>query len=175
MPEPNWAAYQTAVLEFFPPGLPRVEVDLTAPVGSGVVRALTEACPGPTFAVITACNPRGAQYTDEENEERCLDLEARLDAEGLAFIRADGCSSDREHRERGVAVRLDRAPARELAQALDQYAIYWWDGRRFWLVPVRDAEREPEALPQGYHDETTLPREETLRLTDFLRDSDFSA
>ena len=175
MADPNWDAYYTAVLEFFPPDLPRVDVDLTHRLGQAEVIAITEACPGPTFAVITAANPGGAQFTDEENEERALDLEERLARERVPHIRADGCSPDRLHRERGVAARLDRYQARDLAAELQQSAIYWWDGARFWLVPVLEMGREPEALPVGAEAEPHIPEDATLKMTDFLRDSDFSA
>lgn len=175
MGDASWDAYYTATLEFFPPDLPRLEVDLARRITHADIVALTEACPGPTFAVITASNPGGAQFTDEENEERALDLEERLDRERIPHIRADGCSPDRMHRERGIAARMGRFEARDLGAELGQNAIYWWDGVRFWLVAVTALDREPEALPVGEGSERDIPEDQTLKMTDFLRDSDFSA
>ena len=58
---------------------------------------------------------------------------------------------------------------------LGQSAIYWWDGLRMWLVPVLEMDREPEPLPVGDEQEKDIPEDATLKMTDFLRDSDFSA
>ena len=39
----------------FPEGLPRVDLDLVHRPTQADIIGVTEACPGPTFAVITAC------------------------------------------------------------------------------------------------------------------------
>jgi len=93
---------------------------------------------GPPFAVITAHNPDGIGQSTEQNaaaERRLRDVVAQR---GLAHRLADGLDPARTHREAALAVMTPLAEARALASEFGQDAIFWFEGRRFWLVGVAD-------------------------------------
>ncbi|HET8655066.1 MAG TPA: DUF3293 domain-containing protein [Longimicrobiaceae bacterium] len=144
MTEPP-AAYLATVLEIFPPAGAALSIDLRRPVAPGTAEALLALLGGP-FAVVTACNPRGEVIEATENERRARALEAELRRRSVEFLRADGRSPDGSHRERGVAARLPRPSARDLAAHLQQQAYYWFDGAAFWLMGVL-LETAPLRLP----------------------------
>ncbi len=145
-------AYLRTVLAF--EGGPRV--DLRAPPSPDQQRALAALELGPSFAVLTAENPDGgedvppsadeAYRRDRENVRRTLRLEERLAREGIPFRRVEGTAPDGSHRERCVAVALERGAAEALAREHDQLALFWYDGQRFWLWPA-EAEEAPRPLP----------------------------
>lgn len=133
--DPCWDAYPHTVLEFADP--PVLRIDLREPVGPEQCRALTRlGLPG-TFAVVTACNPRGRRLSGPENQRRSRWLRAQVAAAAIESLRADGVSTDGRHREPGLALAVDD-PARaiRIAVACEQSAIFWFDGRRFSILPV---------------------------------------
>lgn len=97
---------------------------------------LEEAGFGQPFAVVTAFDPRGRNLSREENERRKRDLDRRLKKSGYAFVHVDACSPDRGHCEWSVAVLMPQHQAIELARELEQVAIFWFDGKRFWIIGV---------------------------------------
>jgi len=92
------------------------------------------------FAVLTAFNPRGSRLdgpeADRANERAQARLEDLMQRGGQAFVRVDGCSPDRSHREPSVAARITEAVADQVARRFEQDAYFWFDGVRFWIVGV---------------------------------------
>ena len=138
--------YPDTVLEF--QTRPPFSVDLRRPVDLATLAWLRDAGLGEPFAIVTACNPGGAQLDEKENRVQTGNLEASLRAGGLAIIHVDGCSPDRTHREPEFAVLLPLEDALALALHFGQDALFWFDGERFWLV-AGDGSREPLPPPRG--------------------------
>lgn len=152
----KWGSYGDTVLEF--PGPPRLRIDLRRPLDDAAREALRTMGLDGAFAVLTAENPAGQNPEDAptgraagereaRNERRTSRLEQALDEAGVAFIPADGSAPDGSYRERCVAAVMPRREAVELARRLDQLALFWFDGRDFWLLPA-EADAEPERLPR---------------------------
>lgn len=133
--ESTMRTYANTVLEFA--AAPDRPVDLRAPVGPAERALLAELGLDGPFAVLTAYNPYG-QNGDPHNPQRQSELEGLLRGEGLPYVRLDGCSPDRTHREPSVAVRLPEARARQIALRFEQDAIFWYDGTVFHLVGAGD-------------------------------------
>jgi hypothetical protein len=130
--DPAWASYAETILIFH--GDPQLEVDLARPVTPAVRDALVrQGLPGP-FGLLTPCNPRGRRTDATENDARLARFLAALDRDGIEYVRVDGVSPDRQHREPGVALRLPQADVIDLARGWEQSAIYWWDGERFYVL-----------------------------------------
>ncbi|CAN5330070.1 hypothetical protein BH23GEM4_BH23GEM4_22050 [soil metagenome] len=123
-------AYCGTVLEF-PTLDPPLEVDLRSAVPAGLEGTLAAAGLQTPFAIITAFNPRSHTADEAENLRRNAELIAALGAR--SWLRADGCSPDRSHREPGVAVALSASEAHDLAVRFEQDAFFWFDGERFWI------------------------------------------
>ncbi|HVE77640.1 MAG TPA: DUF3293 domain-containing protein [Gemmatimonadaceae bacterium] len=157
----KWESYTETILEFFadPDGdaAPAVRIDLRADPPAWVPPALAAIGLDEPFGVFTAENPCGENVEDAPsggeaarrasiNAARRDGLEAALGEIGVRWTRVDGVAPDGSYREHCVAavVRLDAAA--ELARALDQLALFWFDGRRFWLLPA-EAEEPPRPLP----------------------------
>lgn len=100
------------------------------------------------FAVLTASDPRGRDLSQSENERRRRDLSARLTRAGYRFVDVDACSPDRSHCECSVAVVMPQDEAIALARELEQVAIFWFDGSRFWIVGAL-VESDPLMLPRS--------------------------
>ena len=99
---------------------------------------------GAPFGVLTACNPLGRLISSEDNQARDQALAAHLHRAGWASVRATGRSPGGQHREPGFAVPASQAELLRIAETFEQTAIFWFDGRVFWLVPVRG---NPVPLP----------------------------
>jgi hypothetical protein len=156
MADEKWDAYPKTVLELQVPGAPRI--DLRKPIGDDDRALLRRIGLAGEFAVLTAENPCGENAEDEptdtdeaaktrENASRRSRLERELEAARSRFVRVDGVAPDGEYREHGVAVEMPRPDAVALAKRLRQLAIFWFDGRDFWLVGAVE-ERPPERLPR---------------------------
>lgn len=156
IPDEKWHAYAHTVLEFQVPGAPRI--DLRKRIGEDQRALLRRVGLAGEFAVLTAENPCGENAEDEptpadeaakqrENAGRRSRLERELDAAAARFVRVDGVAPDGEYREHGVAVEIPRQDAVALAKRFRQLAIFWFDGRDFWLVGAV-ADRPPERLPR---------------------------
>jgi len=75
-------------------------------------------------------------------------LESAIAEVGVGYRRCDGVSPDGRYRESCVAVVLPRDEAVALASRLEQLALFWYDGRDFWLLPA-EADGEPRRLPES--------------------------
>jgi hypothetical protein len=144
--DPDWPRYPETILSFSTE--PVVEIDLREIPSEGALAQLRAAGFGQPFAVLTAFDPRGQNLSAAENEKRRSELDERLRAEGYKFVHVDACSPDRSHCECSVAVLMPQDKAVELALELEQVAIFWFDGKRFWILGV-SAESDPLMLPRN--------------------------
>ena len=147
------AIYPNTVLEI----VDGPTIDLRKPLSAAARKALARVGLAHPFAVITAENPCGEHVDDAEtvrsevkgearNAMRVRLFEQQLAERHLQFRIVDGVSPDGSYRERGCAIVMPRPDAMALARELDQLAIFWYDGERFWLVPVA-IDEEPQPLP----------------------------
>jgi hypothetical protein len=130
----DWPRYPETILSFSTE--PVVEIDLRETPSERKLADLAAAGFRKPFAVLTAFDPRGRDLSRAENEKRGRDLDARLTAEGYEFAHVDASSPDRAHCERSVAVLMPKEKAIELARELEQVAIFWFDGKLFWILGV---------------------------------------
>ena len=144
--DPDWPRYPETILSFSTE--PRIEIDLREIPSHSVISRLGGAGFSAPFAVITAFDPRGKDLSAAENERRRRHLDQRLTAEGYNFVHVDACSPDRTHCECSVAVVMPQEKAIELARELEQVAIFWFDGRRFWIIGVL-VDADPLMLPRN--------------------------
>jgi hypothetical protein len=144
--DPDWPKYPETVAIFSTQ--PPLEIDLRAIPSAAALAALNAAGLGKPFAIMTAFDPRGENLPAGENERLAHDLERRLVENGHRFTRVDCCSPDRSHCERSVAVVMPQQEAIDLARELEQVAIFWFDGQRFWIVGAT-METDPLMLPRS--------------------------
>jgi hypothetical protein len=130
--DPDWPRYPETILTFATQ--PSVEIDLREIPPESALLTLKAVGLGDPFAIITAFDPRGQSLPPAANEERRLALERRLSTRGYRFTRVDCCSPDRSHCECSVAVAMRQEDAIALAKELEQVAIFWFDGKRFWIL-----------------------------------------
>ena len=130
--DPDWPKYPETVLEFS--ATPRLVIDLRQPVTPEDISALSAIGLGRPFAIMTAYDPRGENLDEAENERRRRNLNDRLAKSGYSFVQVDCCSPDRQHCECSVAVVMPQDAALDLARELEQVAIFWFDGARFWIL-----------------------------------------
>jgi hypothetical protein len=144
--DPDWPRYPETILIFATQ--PAVEIDLRENPSRKSLSTLKAAGLGGPFAIITAFDPRGHDLSAAENEERRRALDRRLLAGGYKFARVDCCSPDRSHCECSVAVAMRQEDAIALAKELEQVAIFWFDGERFWILGAL-VETDPMMLPRN--------------------------
>jgi hypothetical protein len=144
--DPDWPKYPETILSFST--TPSVEIDLRAIPSAAALAALGAAGLGNPFAIVTAFDPSGENLSAAENEQRSRDLERRLAKNGHRFTGLDCCSPDRSHCERSFAVEMPQQEAIELARELEQVAIFWFDGQRFWIVGAT-VKTDPLMLPRS--------------------------
>jgi hypothetical protein len=144
--DPDWPRYPETILTFSIE--PAVEIDLRETPSERALAQLAAAGFGQPFAVLTAFDPRGHDLSPAENEKRKRALDRRLSAEGYRFANVDACSPDRSHCECSVAVVMPQAKAIELARELEQVAIFWFDGKCFWILGVI-VQTDPLMLPRS--------------------------
>jgi hypothetical protein len=142
----DWPRYPETVLSFST--TPPVEIDLREIPSESALAKLDAAGFAQPFAVLTAFDPRGRDLSPAQNEKRGHDLDQRLKAEGYRFARVDACSPDRSHCECSVAVVMPQKKAIDLARELEQVAIFWFDGKKFWILGVI-VETDPLMLPRN--------------------------
>ena len=143
--DPDWPRYPETILTFAT--TPPVEIDLRDIPSKEAISHLAVAGFGEPFAVLTAFDPRGQNLPPSENEQRKRDLDRRLEASGLRFVHVDACSPDRSHCECSAAIVMPQHEAIELGKELEQVAIFWFDGQRFWIVGAL-VEADPLMLPR---------------------------
>lgn len=144
--DPDWPKYPETVLHFVTD--PKVSIDLRKALGPGDLSALGGVGFGEPFVVMTAFDPRGENLSREENDGRMARLESRLAESGYEFTGVDACSPDGEHCECSVAVKMPREDAVELATEFEQVAIFWFDGRMFWIIGAL-VPADPMMLPRS--------------------------
>lgn len=144
--DPDWPRYPETVLAFAT--RPPIEIDLRQVPSDDAIAVLKAAGLGQPFAIMTAFDPRGENLSRSENERRRHDLDKRLRASGYDFARVDCCSPDRSHCECSVAVVMPQEKAVDLARELEQVAIFWFDGSRFWILGAL-VETDPLMLPRS--------------------------
>ena len=144
--DPDWPRYPETVLIFST--VPPLEIDLRGVVTAEAALALAAAGLEAPFAVITAFDPRGENLSAGENRHRQRRLESRITENGYEFTTVDCCSPDRSHCECSVAVTMPRDEALALARELEQVAIFWFDGRSFWIMGAI-LETDPLMLPRS--------------------------
>ena len=149
MPEqhdPDWPRYPETVLIFAT--RPPIEIDLRRNPSDSALAQLRAAGFGEPFAIVTAFDPEGKNLSAAENEQRKKELDRRLSSAGYGFVHVDSCSPDRSHCERSVAVTMPRQKALDLARELRQVAIFWFDGKRFWILGAL-VKSDPLMLPRS--------------------------
>ena len=144
--DPDWPHYPETILIFS--SRPKVEIDLRQIPSDKLLTALGSIGLGDPFAVLTAFDPRGHDLSDAENEKRRRDLNDRLRRGGYKFLEVDACSPDLTHCECSVAVVMPQQEAIALARELEQVAIFWFDGKRFWILGAI-VESDPLMLPRS--------------------------
>jgi len=144
--DPDWPRYPETILTFSMNHA--VEIDLREIPRTHAIGDLAAAGFDKPFAVLTAFDPRGHDLSAAENEKRSRELDARLAKGGYRFVSVDACSPDRTHCERSVAVMMPQEKAIALARELEQVAIFWFDGKRFWIIGAL-MEAEPLMLPRN--------------------------
>ena len=130
--DPDWPKYPETVLQFSTS--PPIEIDLRRPVIPEAIAQLRKMGLDSPFAIMTAYDPRGQDLSADENETRRKKLNDRLSANGYRFVQVDCCSPDLAHCECSVAVAMPQDAALDLARELEQVAIFWFDGERFWIL-----------------------------------------
>jgi len=144
--DPDWPRYPETVLEFST--TPAIEIDLRQVPSENAIRALTAAGLGQPFAILTAFDPRGENLSRAENEKRKQWLEEHLRSSNYRFTQVDACAPDRSHCECSFAVVMPQQKALDLAREMEQVAIFWFDGKRFWILGAL-AETDPLMLPRN--------------------------
>jgi hypothetical protein len=144
--DPDWPRYPETVLSFAT--TPAVEIDLRKVPSEDAIADLKAAGLGQPFAIVTAFDPRGENLSATENKKRKHELDERLRSSGYRFAHVDCCSPDRSHCECSVAVVMPQERAIDLARELEQVAIFWFDGGRFWILGAL-AESDPLMLPRS--------------------------
>ena len=144
--DPDWPRYPETILDFAT--TPPVRIDLREIPADGAVAALKAGGLGEPFAIITAFDPRGENLSPAENEKRRQKLDERLRSSGYRFTHVDACSPDRSHCECSVAVIMPQETALDLAREMQQVAIFWFDGKRFWILGAL-VETDPLMLPRS--------------------------
>jgi uncharacterized protein DUF3293 len=144
--DPDWPRYPATILSFSTE--PRIEINLRRIPSAYALAKLEAAGFGQPFAILTAFDPKGRNLSRAENERRNRDLDRRLKETRYKFVHVDACSPDRAHCESSVAVVMPQEKAIELARELEQIAIFWFDGKRFWIVGVL-VETDPIELPRN--------------------------
>jgi len=144
--DPDWPRYPETVLDFAT--TPAVKIDLRRIPSEDAIAALKAAGLGRPFAIMTAFDPRGENLSPAENKKRKHELDERLRSSGYRFAQVDCCSPDRSHCECSVAVVMPQQEAVDLARELEQVAIFWFDGSRFWILGAL-VETDPLMLPRN--------------------------
>ena len=144
--DPDWPRYPETLLSFAT--RPPVEIDLREIPPDSALAQLRAAGLGEPFAIMTAFDPEGRNVSAAENERRKQELDRRLSATGYPFVQVDCCSPDRSHCECSVAVTIPQEKALDLAREMQQVAIFWFDGKRFWILGAL-VETDPLMLPRS--------------------------
>jgi hypothetical protein len=144
--DPDWPRYPETILEFAT--TPAIGIDLRKVPSEKAIEGLKTAGLGQPFAIMTAFDPRGENLSPAENKKRTERLHARLRSSNYMFVQVDCCSPDGSHCECSFAVVMPQDEALDLARELEQVAIFWFDGARFWILGAL-AGSDPLMLPRS--------------------------
>jgi hypothetical protein len=144
--DPDWPRYPKTVLTFAT--RPPLEIDLREIPSESALAQLRASGLEQAFAIVTAFDPEGRNLLAAENEQRKQELDRRLTSMGYSFVRVDCCSPDRSHCESSVAVTMPRQAALDLAREMRQVAIFWFDGKLFWILGAL-VDADPLMLPRS--------------------------
>ena len=144
--DPDWPRYPETVLTFAT--RPPVEIDLRETPSDSALNQLKASGLGGPFAIVTGFDPDGKNLSAAENQRRKQELDRRLTSMGYDFVDVDCCSPDRSHCECSVAVTMPREEAVKLAREMRQVAIFWFDGKLFWILGAL-VETDPLMLPRS--------------------------
>ena len=144
--DPDWPRYPETILDFAT--TPRLLIDLREIPADDKIEALKAGGLDQPFAVMTAFDPRGENLSAAENQKRKRELDESLLSNGYTFVQVDCCSPDRSHCECSVAVTMPQEKALDLAREMQQVAIFWFDGKRFWILGAL-VETDPLMLPRS--------------------------
>jgi len=144
--DPDWPQYPETVLTFAT--RPPVQIDLRQIPSDSALTQLGASGLGGPFAIVTAFDPEGKNLSAAENQQRRQELNRRLASMGYEFVEVDCCSPDRSHCECSVAVTMPREEALDLAREMRQVAIFWFDGKLFWILGAL-VEADPLMLPRS--------------------------
>lgn len=144
--DPDWPRYPETILSFAT--RPPIQIDLRAIPSDAALSQLKGAGFGEPFAIMTAFDPKGRDLSETENKGQQSAFEQRLAASGYRFVRVEACSPDRSHCESSVAVIMSREDAVATAKRLEQVALFWFDGARFWILGGI-VETDPLMLPRS--------------------------
>lgn len=87
------------------------------------------------FAIVTAFNPNGEQFTQIANDQLNAELHTILEREKFQFSAIDGSSKDFSHVEASFAINCPKSDALRIAEQFQQNAIYWVEHEELILVP----------------------------------------
>lgn len=144
--DPDWPRYPETLLSFATH--PLVEIDLREIPPDSALAQLRAAGLGEPFAIMTAYDPEGRNLSATENERRKQELDRRLSSAGYRFVQVECRSPDRSHCECSVAITMPQQKALDLAREMQQVAIFWFDGKRFWVLGAL-VETDPLMLPRS--------------------------
>ena len=144
--DPDWPRYPETLLSFATH--PLVEIDLREIPPDSALAQLRAAGLGEPFAIMTAYDPEGRNLSATENERRKQELDRRLSSAGYRFVQVECRSPDRSHCEYSVAITMPQQKALDLAREMQQVAIFWFDGKRFWILGAL-VETDPLMLPRS--------------------------
>ena len=135
--DPAWAQYPQTILEFYADADddgPALRVDLRRPVPAEARERLAALGLDGPFAVVTAAAPGGDAQHDAFDRARQAELDESARLHASVTRRVDGVSPDGGHRERSIALAVPKGEAVALGRRWQQSAVFWWDGRDFWLL-----------------------------------------
>ncbi len=128
---PVWSCLLTVPLVILPEYLQTVFVAEVFPAGWAE-----------TFAIITAANPGGVNYSPAENELADSRLQRALEDTGFPLLRIVGCSPDLVHREQSWAVAgLLLLESLRIAKEFGQNAVFWVDQGWLYVVSCADGDQ----------------------------------
>ena len=129
----GWGAYPDTVLHF-----PKADlrIDLRIPLARGLLERLADLGLSGSFAVITACNPLGKPLDPRANRALAAVFAQHVRERYPGAQPADGLSPDGSHREWGWAIPAPLPDMQQLAAQFLQNALFWFDGKQFFIAPV---------------------------------------
>jgi len=134
----DWAAYDRAVVDLAPPGLPAMRL---VPDRPGATGPWPVGIAAPVI-VVTAWNPDSDFRPTEVNRVADAALVADLERRGLPHWPAIGRDPDLEHHEEGIAVPgITEAEGIALGRSYGQAAVYVWTPTAWVVVSCTDARR----------------------------------